>query len=115
VKTALGRASLALNQHDLGEVCRILSECVPEYGVWAFGSRITGKAKPYSDLDLVVLADQPLTLDSLASIKDAFDESDLPIRVDVVDWAATSAAFREIILQNYVVLQQGGGSNRENK
>ncbi len=113
MKTALDLSVLALNQHDLGEVCRILAECVPEYSVCAFGSRVTGKAKPYSDLDLVVLADQPLTLACMASIKDAFDESDLPIRVDVVDWAATGAAFREIIEQNYVVIQQGGGANRE--
>jgi hypothetical protein len=35
----------------------------------------------------------------------AFDTSDLPIRVDVVDWAATSATFRKIITQDKVVVQ----------
>ncbi|MFZ4859254.1 MAG: nucleotidyltransferase family protein [Desulfuromonadaceae bacterium] len=108
-------SSLLLNHRDWTEVCRILSQCIPEYTVWAFGSRVTGNVKPYSDLDLVVLTDQPLKLECMASLKDAFDESDLPIRVDVVDWAATSAAFREIIEQNYVVIQQGGGTNRQKK
>lgn len=113
MKTATCNSSLALNQRDLSEVCRILSQHTPEYTVWAFGSRVTGKAKPYSDLDLVILTDQQLSLESLALIKDAFDESDLPIRVDVVDWAVTSTAFREIIEQNYVVIQHGGVTSRK--
>lgn len=99
--------NLDLNQRDLNVVTRILTRYVPGYTVWAFGSRVTGTAKPYSDLDIVVLTDKPLSLERMATIKDAFDESDLPIRVDVVDWAATSDSFREIIRQNYVVVQEG--------
>jgi predicted nucleotidyltransferase len=95
-----------LTQRDWSEVTRILMQYVPEYTVWAFGSRVTGTAKPYSDLDLVILTDIPLSLERMATIKGAFDESDLPIRVDVVDWAATSNSFREIIRQNYVVIQE---------
>lgn len=106
-------SSLLLNQRDMSEVCRVLTLWVPQYTVWAFGSRVSGSVKSYSDLDLAILTDQPLTLECMASIKDAFDESDLPIRVDVVDWAAATAAFREIIAQNYVVIQQGGAANRQ--
>jgi type I restriction enzyme S subunit len=95
-----------LTQRDWSEVTRILMQYVPEYTVWAFGSRVTGTAKPYSDLDLVILTDIPLSLERMATIKGAFDESDLPIRVDVVDWAATGNSFREIIRQNYVVIQE---------
>lgn len=45
-------------------------------------------------------------MECLVTIKGAFDELDLPTHVDVVDWAATSDSFREIIKQNYVVSQQ---------
>jgi type I restriction enzyme S subunit len=96
-----------LNQRDWGEVTRILAQYVPEYAVWAFGSRVSGPAKTYSDLDIAILTDQPLSLERMATIRDAFDESDLPIRVDVVDWASTGASFREIIRQSYVVIQEG--------
>lgn len=102
---------ISLNQQDWCEVLRILKMYVPEYTVWAFGSRVTGAAKPYSDLDIAILSDKPLSLDCLATIKDAFDQSDLPIRVDVVDWAATSASFQEIIKKNYVVIQQATSSD----
>lgn len=45
----------------------------------------------------VIMGDLPLDFRTLTALKDAFAESDLPFRVDVVDWAATSEAFREII------------------
>lgn len=96
-----------LSQHDWNEILRILEQCVPEYTVWAFGSRVTDNAKPYSDLDLVILSDKPLPLESMATLNEAFDESDLPIRVDVVDWATTSTAFRDIVQQHYLVIQRG--------
>jgi len=103
-------ATLMFSQQHWNEILRILAQCVPQYTVWAFGSRVKGKAKPYSDLDLVIQTEQPLPLESMATLNEAFDESDLPVRVDVVDWATTSSAFRKIIQQSYVVIQQGSAT-----
>ena len=86
-------------------VRNILLKHVPQYEVWAFGSRAKWKAKPYSDLDLAIITDKPLTLDVSASLSDDFSESDLPWRVDVVDWATTSESFRKIIERDKVVVQ----------
>lgn len=94
-----------LAPRDWTEVVRILREQVPALEVWAFGSRAQRTAKPYSDLDLALITQQPLSLEQLATLTEAFDSSDLPIRVDVVDWAATSDAFRRIITRDKVVLQ----------
>lgn len=86
-------------------VLSILQQYVPEYEVWAFGSRVKGNAKPYSDLDLAVITKQPLSLETHANLVDAFSESDLPWKVDIVDWAATSENFKHIIQQQFEVLQ----------
>ena len=86
---------LALEQLD--EVRRILQFHVPGRTVRAFGSRVQGNAKPFSDLDLAVMGDVPLDFRQLAALKDAFADSNLPFRVDVVDWAATSEVFQGII------------------
>ena len=83
----------------------ILQKHVPQHEVWAFGSRAKWTAKPYSDLDLAVMTDQPLSLDVSAALTDAFAESELPWRVDVVDWASTSASFRRVIERGKVVVQ----------
>jgi type I restriction enzyme S subunit len=77
---------------------------VPDHEVWAFGSRVKGTTKPYADLDLAVISDKPLPLDVVAGLAEDFSESDLPWRVDVVDWATTSEPFRKVIERDRVVL-----------
>ncbi len=68
--------------------------------VVVFGSRATGRQKTHSDLDLCVIGESPLSLQELAKLNEDFSESDLPMRVDVVDWAITTPAFRAIIQQS---------------
>ena len=93
---------------DLWEIVYgILQKHVPQYEVWAYGSRAKKTAKPYSDLDLAVITEQPLPLSDRAALLDAFAESDLPWRVDVVDWASTSESFRRIIERDKVAVQTG--------
>ena len=94
---------------DLWDIVRgILQAHVPQYEVWSFGSRAKWQAKPYSDLDLAVITDQPLSLEVSTALSAAFAESDLPWRVDVVDWATTSETFRRIIQRDRVVVQRPG-------
>jgi len=85
----------------------ILRRHVPQFDVWAFGSRATWTAKDYSDLDLAIITNQPLSLSVSAALADDFSESDLPWKVDVVDWATTSESFRKIIERDKVVVQAG--------
>ena len=95
---------LDLAPEHVAEVRRILLLHVPGRTVRAFGSRVQGNAKPFSDLDLAVMGETPLDFWQLAALKDAFAESNLPFRVDVVDWAATQDAFRGIIEEAYEVV-----------
>lgn len=69
----------------------------PEITAWVFGSRATGRARPFSDLDLAIDAGRPLTLDETAILREALCDSDLPFLVDVVDWHAIDARFRKLI------------------
>ena len=99
--------SIDLNPNHLGTVKAILAEHVPECEVWAFGSRATWTAKDYSDLDLAIVGKGPLDRRTLGRLKEAFEESRLPMRVDVLDWHAISQGFREVIERGYVVVQKG--------
>ena len=79
-------------------VWRVLAELLPTSAqIWVFGSRATGRARRYSDLDLVIDAGRRLTLDETAMLREAFEESDLPYRVDLVDWQAIDDRFRRLI------------------
>ena len=86
-----------LAPESLAIVRNLLAELLPDCEVRAFGSRVTGNAKPYSDLDLVLRGPARLPLGRLTAVREAFAESDLPIRVDVIDWHAISENFRTII------------------
>ena len=69
-----------------------------EYRVFIFGSRITGKAKKFSDYDVGILGERPVPWKILALIEEAFENSDLPFNVDVVDFFLVSKKFQKIAL-----------------
>ena len=80
--------------------------------MWAYGSRVNGTAYEGSDLDLFVRNPAGLDIPSLdlAALRQAFAESNLPILVDVLDWARIPESFRlEISRKGSVVVQFGKG------
>ena len=78
----------------------ILSRCIPDYEVKVFGSRAKGTAKSYSDLDLVVVGAAKLPTPVLYGLRDAFEESELPFRVEIVDWNRLTPEFKHAILSH---------------
>jgi len=86
-------------------ILRILDRYVPDSQVWAFGSRVKGNFKSYSDLDLVVISEDKMSITEFGELIEAFQESDLPFRVDVLDWHAISPEFRQVIKRKYEVLK----------
>ena len=65
--------------------------------VWVFGSRARGDTRTWSDLDLALEGPVPLSEDTLLAVTDAFEESELSLRVDVVDLGRVSERFRRIV------------------
>ncbi len=94
-----------LAPEQLAIVRRLLVVLVPECEVRAFGSRVLGKAKPHSDLEIALLGPVRLPLARLVALREAFQECELPIRVDVIDWHAISENFRNIIAAKFEILQ----------
>ncbi len=93
-----------LQPDQLFLVKAILNKYIPNRDVVAFGSRATWTAKDYSDLDLAILGQEPLSGRITASLREEFVESALPFKVDVVEWARIDEEFREIILRDGVEL-----------
>lgn len=81
----------------------LLNDYLPGVTVWAYGSRIKGTARPQSDLDLAVFASAEHKR-SVAALKEALEESQLPFRVDLFVWDEIPAQFRDNIQQAHVVL-----------
>jgi predicted nucleotidyltransferase len=100
-----------LEPHYLTQIQRILDEHVPGIETRAFGSRVRGSARTYSDLDLALVGYERIDRQRIEALKDAFAESDLPFMVDVLDWNALSENFRGTISTTgfEVVRRKGSG------
>lgn len=80
---------------------------LPGVEVWAYGSRVRGNPRRYSDLDLVAFAG-PAQSSQANNLREALEESDLPIRVDLFLWNELPESFHAQIRKEYAVLQRAG-------
>ena len=74
------------------------------YTFYAFGSRTKGTQKRLSDLDLCFK--EPIPFNVQGHIDEDFEESDLPFKVDVLDWRFIAPEFREIIKKDLILIQR---------
>ena len=98
------RLDLPSRYRDQIEV--LLREHVPGVEVWAYGSRVTGESHDASDLDLVLRGPDLKRISSgqLADLNEALEQSNVPILVQIHDWARLPESFHREIEQAYVVL-----------
>ena len=95
--------SLDLCAEHRAIVVALLEAHLPGTLVWAYGSRVKWTARGHSDLDLVVFP-RPDQRDRVATLREAFENSDLPFRVDLLLWDDASMPFRTEIEAVHVVL-----------
>lgn len=86
-----------LSADQLAQVREIVRRHVQDGELFAFGSRVSGRAKKFSDLDLMIKATGDLPRRTLADLRETFEASDLPITVDVVDWNTCTEQFRGLV------------------
>lgn len=91
----------------------LLARHLPNTEAWVYGSRVRGTSRPGSDLDMVVLA-TPEQAREVSELREAFEESNLPFRVDLFVWDEVPESFREGIGREHVVLAEAKatGANR---
>jgi predicted nucleotidyltransferase len=86
-----------ITREEMEIVLNIIAEYAKGSEIIAFGSRCNGTALKYSDLDLSFSG---LDLYKKYNLKEAFEESDLPFSVDVIDFDGSEAWFQEIIAKS---------------
>jgi predicted nucleotidyltransferase len=100
--------SLFLRDKDKTALLHLLELYVPEVSAWAYGSRVKGQAHEASDLDLVLRSADlsPIPIEKMARLREALSESNIPILVDVKDWARLPESFHDEILKLHVILKR---------
>ena len=84
-------------------VLALLERCLPNTTTWVYGSRAKWASRPQSDLDLVVFA-KPEQNGRVFDLREAFEESTLPFRVDLFVWDTVPESFRKQVEAEHVVL-----------
>lgn len=97
--------SIDITSEHKNLVLELLRRLLPGTDVWAYGSRVKGSAKPASDLDLVAFTNKDQKV-AVSELREAFEESNLPFRVDFFVWDELPETFHQQIKAQYVVLQQ---------
>jgi len=70
-----------LRQNEREIVLNILRRYLVDAEFFVFGSRATGTARQWSDLDLLIRAQGPVEDSRMNALKEAFSASDLGFRV----------------------------------
>ena len=98
---------IILPSEQLRLVLELTGKHLPGVEVWAYGSRVRGNPRRYSDLDLVAFT-EPGQSAQANDLREALEESDLPIRVDLFLWDELPDSFQREIERQYAVLQRAG-------
>lgn len=98
---------LGLSSHWVEELQELFKAHAPTFEVWAYGSRVTGNYHEGSDLDLVLIhPHHPETkrCETWFELREALSESNIPICVDVMDWASVPKEFHSQINKQKILL-----------
>lgn len=98
--------SIDITPEQRETVLALLARHLPNTEAWIYGSRVRQTSRPESDLDLVVFA-SPKQASDVSNLREAFEESDLPFRVDLFVWEEVPRNFQHEIQRMHVVAIAG--------
>ncbi len=101
-----------LTSEQLATVRALVAQFLGGREVRAFGSRVRGQSRPYSDLDLAVYGLEPLSADTLRLLQEAFEDSTLPFRVDIVDACRLSPTFLRLMGSDTELVQPAAAASQ---
>lgn len=95
-----------LDQQTLNFLKKTVRTHLPDksYKAFVFGSRATNTNRKFSDIDLGIMGPKPLPSNVYVSLDQDFQESDLPYRVDLVDFSNVTEKFKEASLSSIINL-----------
>lgn len=94
-----------LDDHHWQFILDTLVTPLKKFGVkiWVFGSRATGKHKKFSDLDILIdNQNKSLPQGLLAAITEQLEDSNLPIKIDIVEIQNLASSYKDSVLNDRI-------------
>jgi predicted nucleotidyltransferase len=79
------------------KIISLISALLPRAKIYLFGSRARGTYSKWSDIDIALDADVPLPITAVDEIKSVFEATNMPYKIEVVDFHRVSPSMREAI------------------
>jgi len=97
---------MLLREKDKKSLIAIFETANVPFEVWAYGSRVNGSAHFGSDLDLVIRSQSlnKLPANIYIDLCEKIRDSNIPILVELRDWAMLPESFHKNIEKQYEVL-----------
>ncbi len=86
-----------IKDEQLQWILQTLQKELSKPTIIAFGSRVAGTAQPYSDFDIAVDTGEKIPLLSFSTLEEQFANSDIPFKIDLVDWHRVTPEFQQHI------------------
>ena len=85
----------------------ILQQYIPDRTVLAFGSRVNGQVKPFSDVDLAIMGQDSVLPEIRLHLQEALNDAPLPMKVDLVEFNKLPMTLQQNIQQHHTVFFNG--------
>lgn len=94
---------ITMRPTDRERVVAIIRRHLPNVEILAYGSRVRGDCHSGSDLDVAVRAPdrRPVATEALFAAVEELRDSNIPILVELRDWARLPTAFQQEIERQY--------------
>jgi predicted nucleotidyltransferase len=93
-----------LNDSDRKIIEEILAEMCKKNTVYIYGSRAKGLAKKFSDVDLFIREETPVSEEIIEKIREKMAISDLPLIVDLKDWYNFTEDFKPHVKDTAILI-----------
>lgn len=90
---------MAIKEKYKDKLMCIIKKHLPEAIIYLFGSRARGDFTNTSDIDLAIDAGKVIPYSTLMKILMEFDETTIPLKIDLVDLYAASVSLKKRILK----------------
>lgn len=92
-----------MDQRLVSQIQQIVAPVRPSgYKLFIFGSRARGTNRKFSDIDLGVEGKNRLSNEEYLTLTAFLEDSDLPYKVDVIDFSTVTSQFRKIAKQKII-------------
>jgi uncharacterized protein len=87
------------------KILAILSALMPNVTIYLFGSRARGTHSPRSDIDIALKGTTLLSRHAIAELVRMLQASDIPYKIEIVDFNRVSDDMRASILKEGIIWQ----------